>query len=79
MAKQDLQAVAKEVEIDKLLEEAKAEKEKIFYFDKDNQHKDITAIVKKFEKEGFTVYFREVRYGLDENDHIYEMHVMEEA
>jgi len=79
LAKTELSAESKDVEADKLVEQAKELKEKIFYFDKDNQHKELMALVKRFEKEGFTVYFREIKFGLDENDHIYEMHVLEEA
>ena len=79
LAKNELGGKGSEVEIDKLVSIAKEEKDKIFYFDKENPHKELTALVKRFEKEGFAVYFREIKYGLDENDHIYEMHVIEEA
>lgn len=79
LAKEELNGRGREVEIGELVNIVKEEKEKIFYFDKENPHKELTTLVKKFEKEGFAVYFREIRYGLDENDHIYEMHVIEEA
>ncbi|MFP4332731.1 MAG: HP0268 family nuclease [Campylobacterales bacterium] len=79
LARTELTENPKEVEFSKLLEDVKVSRDSIFYFDKENQHKDMMSLIKKFEKEGFKVYFREVRFGLDENDYIYELHVLEES
>ena len=56
-----------------MLEEKKSD---IFYCDKENSHKDMQALLEYFEKKGKHAYFREVRYGLDEGDYMYEMHIL---
>lgn len=52
------------------------EGQKIFYFDKENSHKDLVSLVEYFEDKDFSVYFREVKYGLDEGDYMYEVHIL---
>ncbi len=52
------------------------EEQKIFYFDKENTHKDLVSLVEYFEDKDFSVYFREVKYGLDEADYMYEVHIL---
>lgn len=52
------------------------EGQKIFYFDKENSHKDLVSLVEYFEEKDFSVYFREVKYGLDEGDYMYEVHIL---
>jgi len=32
------------------------------------------AIVDKFEEAGYTVHFREVKYGLSDDEYLYEIH-----
>ncbi len=76
IARKELESKPQEVEFDKLLQEAKESGQKIYYLDKDNSHKDMMDVVDKFENSGFNVYFREVKYGLDENDYMYEVHVV---
>jgi len=48
----------------------------ILYFDQENAHKDLVALVEKFEDKEYSVYLKEVKYGLDENDYIYEVHIL---
>ncbi|MDQ1339419.1 MAG: hypothetical protein QG567_571, partial [Campylobacterota bacterium] len=60
----------------KLISELEKDKEKIFYFDKSNAHKDLVAVVEKVEELGYSVYFKEIRYGLDEEDYIYQVHII---
>ena len=48
----------------------------ILYFDQENAHKDLVALVEKFEDKDYSVYLKEVKYGLDENDYIYEVHIL---
>ncbi len=64
------------ISVNKILEQIKNKEQEIFYFDKSNSHKDIMAAVQKFEDEGFTVYFREIRYGLSEEEYMYQAHVL---
>lgn len=59
--------------LEEMLEEKKSD---IFYCDKENSHKDMQALLEYFEKKGRRAYFREVRYGLDEGDYMYEIHIL---
>ncbi|MBS9778914.1 MAG: hypothetical protein KGV58_01235 [Campylobacteraceae bacterium] len=76
LARVELQGKPKTVGVDTIEEEVKKEGQKIFYFDKENSHKDLVALVEYFEEKDFNVYFREVRYGLDEGDYMYEVHIL---
>jgi len=74
LARTTLKAKPKTIELKKL-EEDLANKS-IFYFDKDNSHKDMIALIEHFEEMGHSVYMREVKYGLDDNEYIYEVHIV---
>lgn len=75
-ARKEVTSKPKKVDINKLIDNAKEKGEEIFYFDKDNSHKDMMSAVEKFEEEGFSVHFREVKYGLADDEYIYEMHAL---
>jgi len=74
LARTTLKSKPKTVELKKV-EEDLADKS-IFYFDKDNSHKEMKELIVYFEEKGFSVYMREVKYGLDENEYIYEVHII---
>ncbi len=74
LARTTLKAKPKTIELAKL-EEDLANKS-IFYFDKDNTHKEMIALIEHFEEKGYSVYMREVKYGLDDNEYIYEVHIV---
>ncbi|RUM65769.1 MAG: hypothetical protein DSZ06_04540 [Sulfurospirillum sp.] len=48
----------------------------IYYFDNENAHKDLVELVEKLEDKDYSVYFEEVKFGLNDNDYIYEMHIL---
>ena len=75
-ARNELNEKPKKVKFEKILEELKKLGEKIFYFDRDNSHKDMMALVDALEDEGFNVYFREVRYGLADEEYMYEVYAL---
>ncbi len=60
-------------EIGKLVEK---EGQKILYFDQDNSHKNLVSLVEHFEEKGLSVYLKEVKFGLDESDYMYEVHIL---
>ncbi len=74
LARTTLKVKPKTVELEKIEEEL-AEKS-IFYFDKDNSHKELKEMIEYFEAKEYSVYMREVKYGLDENEYIYEVHII---
>ncbi|WP_456480006.1 HP0268 family nuclease [Nautilia sp.] len=47
-----------------------------FYFHKETSYKDLKDLIDKLEADGYSVYFREVKYGLDENSYMYELHII---
>ena len=64
------------VQLDKIKEDLKKDGQKIFYFDRDNSHKDMMALVDALEADGNNVYFREVKYGLADDEYMYEVHAL---
>ncbi|MDD5406450.1 MAG: HP0268 family nuclease [Sulfurovaceae bacterium] len=74
LARTSLKARPKAVEIEEI--EAELADKSIFYFDKENSHKELKELIEYFEAKGCSVYMREVKYGLDENEYIYEVHII---
>ena len=64
------------ISLAKIEEKLAQEGQSFFYFDKENTHKQMLALVQNFEKKGFSVYHRPVKYGLDESDYMYEVHIL---
>ena len=75
-ARSELNEKPKKVLLEKIKEELQKDGEKIFYFDRDNSHKDMMSLVDSLEDEGFNVYFREVKYGLADDEYMYEVHAL---
>lgn len=76
LAREDQSSNPKTITIEKLLEEITVKRPCIYYFDKSNSHKDLIALVEKVEKINASIYLREVKYGLDEGDYMYEVHIV---
>ena len=74
LARTTLRAKPKMIDLDKIEDELA--NKSIFYFDKDNSHKDMIALIEHFEDKDYSVYMREVKYGLDDNEYIYEVHII---
>jgi hypothetical protein len=75
-ARTEVDAKPKKVDLAKL--EASVEKEDsvIFYFDRENSHKDLLELQDHFEAKGKSFYMSEVKFGLADNDYIYQVHIM---
>lgn len=76
LARTELNAKPKSISIEKIETAVAKDGQKIFYFDRDNSHKELIALVEHFEEKGLSVYHRTVRYGLDESDYMYEIHIL---
>lgn len=76
LARKELDSKPKKVNLDKLIEDLAVNNEEIFYFDRENSHKDMMSIVDKFEECGYNVHFREVKYGLADDEYMYELHAL---
>jgi len=66
----------KKVDLAKI--EAAVEKDDsiIFYFDRDNSHKDLLSLQDHFEGKGKSFYMSEVKFGMSDNDYMYQVHIM---
>ena len=73
LARQELKDKPKKIQLKKVQEELS---QKIFYFDKDNSHKDMMELVDTLENDGLNVNFREIKYGLGEEEYMYEVHAL---
>jgi ABC-type Zn uptake system ZnuABC Zn-binding protein ZnuA len=77
LAREDLESEPIVITIEEIEERASSEGEAIVYFDRSNSQKALNQLVKHFDKKfERSVYVREVRYGLDENDYLYEVHIL---
>ena len=76
IARNELNEKPKKVQLEKIKDELKKEGQKIFYFERDNSHKDMMALVEALEKEGFNIYFREIKFGLADDEYMYEVHAL---
>ena len=74
LARTTISAKPKIVELDKLEEDL--EKKSIFYFDKENSHKDLKVLIEHFEEKAYSVYMREVKFGLNDDEYLYEVHIV---
>lgn len=75
LARTTLKAKPKLIELSKI--EEQLDDKSIFYFDKDNTHKEIMALIDYFEERDNSVYMREIKYGLNEGEYTYEVHIVQ--
>lgn len=66
----------KKVDLAKIEESVEKDDSIIFYFDKDNSHKDLLALQDHFEAKGKSFYMSEVKFGMSDNDYMYQVHIM---
>ena len=74
LARASMSTKPKSIELSKIEEDL--EKKSIFYFDKENSHKDLKRLIEHFEDKDYSVYMREVKFGLNDDDFIYEVHIV---
>lgn len=76
LAKKSLKDEPQTISLESIEEAVLNEGQKFFYFDNDNPDKDMLKLVKHFEKKGISIYHRQVKYGLDDQDFIIEVHIL---
>jgi len=64
----------KTVDLEKFL--SKVKKDSFFYFSKETSYKNLQDLIDLLGKEGYSVYFREVKYTLEDDGYMYEMHIL---
>jgi hypothetical protein len=76
LVRTDLDAKPKKIDLEKIEAATQKKESVIFYFDRDNSHKDLLALQDHFEAQGKSFYMSEVKYGLADNDYMYQVHIM---
>ncbi len=69
-------AKPKKTDVKKINELLEKNESVILYFDRDNSHKDLLELQDYYEAEGKSFYMREIKYGLSENEYMYEVHIL---
>ena len=75
-ARTDIDAKPKKVDLAKIEASVAKDDSIIFYFDRENSHKDLLELQDHFEAQGKSFYMSEVKYGLSDNDYMYQVHIM---
>ncbi len=75
-ARTEINVKPKKAELAKI--EAMSEKDDsvIIYFDRENSHKDLLELQDHFEAKGKSFYMSEVKFGLADNDYMYQVHII---
>jgi hypothetical protein len=76
LARTELDAKPKKIDLKKITEMVKKNSSLIFYFDRENSHKDLLALQDHFEAEGKSFYMREVKFSLSASEYLYEVHIL---
>jgi hypothetical protein len=77
LARESLDSKPEVVSVEYIEERAESKDETIIYLDRTNSQKALNQLQKHFDKKtDKTVYRREVKFGLDENDYLYEIHIL---
>ena len=75
-ARTDITAKPKKVDVAKIEQSVEKEGSVIFYFDKENSHKDLLELQDHFEAKGKSFYMSEVKYGLSDGEYMYQVHII---
>ena len=76
LARTEIKEKPKKVKVDKLKKEVEESGNQLFYLDRENSHKEIMSLIDNFEDAGYTANFREVKFGLADEEYLYEVHVL---
>jgi len=76
LARTEIDKKPKSIKLNKLEEEVGKTDSIIYYFDRDNSHKDLLTLQDHIEAMGKSFYMREVKYGLSDNEYMYEVHII---
>lgn len=76
IAREELNSEPEIITLEKIEEMLLNNSSVIFYFDRDNAHKDLLNLQDYFEEQKKSCYIREVRYGLNDNEYMYEVHIL---
>ena len=76
LARTELDAKPKKIDLKKITEMVEKNNSLILYFDRENSHKDLLALQDHFEAQGKSFYMREVKFSLSVSEYLYEVHIL---
>ena len=76
LARTELDAKPKKIDLAKIEKMLEKEDSVILYFDRENSHKDLLELQDKIEEMGKSFYMKEVKYGLADNEYMYQVHII---
>ncbi len=76
IARGEINQKPKKIELEKIEESVEKKGNAIFYFDRENSHKDLLDLQDHFESKGYSFYMEEIKYGLSDNEYIYQVHII---
>ena len=77
LAQTDVEAKqVKKITLEEMEQVSHSGKISIIYLDGENSEKDIMKLVAYFNKKNRNAYVREVKFGLDQNEYLYEIHII---
>ncbi|MEA3330328.1 MAG: HP0268 family nuclease [Campylobacterota bacterium] len=75
-ARTEVDAKPKKADLAKIEATLEKEDSMIFYFDRENSHKDLLELQDYFEEKGKSFYMSEVKFGLSDNEYMYQVHII---
>ena len=75
-ARTDVDVKPKKADLAKIETTVEKEDSVIFYFDRENSHKDLLELQDHFEEKGKSFYMSEVKFGLSDNEYMYQVHIV---
>jgi len=76
LARVELDAKPKKTDVAKIEGMLEKKDSVILYFDRENSHKDLLELQDHFEEQGKSFYMKEVKYGLADNEYMYQVHII---
>jgi len=76
IARSDIDKKGSKVDSKKIVQALEKEGNGIYYFDKENSHKDLLTFKDEIEAIGYSFYMKEVKYGLADDEYMYEAHIL---
>lgn len=76
LARKELNEKQKTISLKEIEKQVEENGSATFYLDKDNSIKDIQKMRISLEKNSKSVHWNELRYGLDKDSFLYELHII---
>lgn len=76
LARTEIGEKPKKIDLEKIEQRVEKEDSIIFYFDRENSHKDLLELQDHFEAKGKSFYMSEVKFGLSDNEYMYQVHIV---